>query len=667
MSGTRSSSGADYSLKIDIDTSLADKAQKRITNSLSRLSKVEKMFNNNRLSAARKLLTIENKIARARSGHVTTRTRNTTTAKKDVVERPKVSLNKGDLSSLNRSGRSVDALKNKSAIGKVKSEIHQVEKEVSALAKKIDRKSSRRPSRGSSMGPPKPEKKKSLTSPAPKSSVNFNQSAHLSDDIKAKKNDLRIKGGLLDKGELKQANAKLDNLQAKVNATSNPRELRKLRRSLSGINKDINSSIRNVDRLNKKIQLQEMAVTNLRSSAIGLAKSYASIYAGLDAIKYIITTTKRLETANVALVNSSGSVVQAAKDYEFVKQMTQELGLETISTAENFGKFAAAAKFGGIQGDEARKVFTNLSKAVAGAALDQERADLVFLGFQQTLSKGVLSMQEVRQQIGESLPQAMQALELATGKSGKELFSFIESGEAVSGDVIPRWAEELAKLSSESGALAVATGTLNAKWNRFKNQLTEVMVVFGQLGSSSLLGGILSISGEVLWIIEKMLKVLRNVLVIVGLLDSEFKGTEDSVDGLNQSLDKTYRKLSLIKSVIMIVKGSIQSMVGRIKLLLSYLEAFTANISKVGFIDAFSKTADDAKAADKRSLKRLNDKYVLSKGNRLKSSSVTVNVTNQNTIRSTDPELAADKIQRIVSTTARQEIRRANSRIGANS
>lgn len=105
----------------------------------------------------------------------------------------------------------------------------------------------------------------------------------------------------------------------------------------------------------------------------------------------------------------------------------------------------------------------------------------------------------------------------------------------------------------------------------------------------------------------------------------------------------------------------------QIKLLLVYLEAFTANVSQVGLIDAFSKTSKDAQAADDRSIKRLNEKYVLSKGNRLKSSSVTVNVTNQNTIRTTDPEMAADKIQRLVSTTARQEIRRANSRIGANS
>ena len=64
----------------------------------------------------------------------------------------------------------------------------------------------------------------------------------------------------------------------------------------------------------------------------------------------------------------------------------------------------------------------------------------------QMMSKGKISSEELRRQMGERIPIAMQAMANAAGVSIQQLDKMLKNGDIYSKDILPRFAEELDKL-----------------------------------------------------------------------------------------------------------------------------------------------------------------------------------------------------------------------------
>ncbi len=597
--GVRTDSGADYTLKLGLDTSAVEKAQKRVERILSRTSKVERRINSQRVSAASKVLKIEKQITQERRRGISTPT--TTRRSRDIAPRENF-VRPTSRATTERSPR--------------------MDSQVSGVRRQVNR------------------------SPAPRSRVVPElESLKTLDKIDELTNKIKAKGAILDTGEIASATAKLDNLSKKIKATSNPREFAKLKRQYSEINKNINQAIRNSERLNRSLTLQQFASKGLRQSLANLARSYASVYFAIEAGKFFINITKRIETAEVALINAAGSAAKAAEDFKFVKRLASELGLEVLSTATAFGKFGAAAKLGGLSAEDTQIAFSNIAKAVAGAALTADRASLVFQAFQQVMSKGVLSMEEVRQQIGESLPQAIGALSTVTGKADQELFKFIESGQALSRDVLPAWTAELARLSEESGALEKSTNSLNARWNRFLNTLTETIGLLGEVGGEGILSSVLEVTSDIVKVFNDFLRLLKQVASIFGIIG-------DSADLVEDSTGKVIKKLSFFGRLIKKISGMWDVIVGSIRTALSLLTVFLREWEKAGvtgLFDAAKSTSailEASKLAAQNNLSRVQKAEQAQRDKKFQDNrSVTISM--ENNITSTDPALAAQEVEKV--------------------
>jgi len=584
MATTRNNSGADYTLKLGLDTSAVEKAQARVEAILKRTGRVERVFNNERISSAARLLKLERQIANQRT--------------RGLQGRRAISSGTSGRTTSTSAGAFTPPSSRRASANTVQNELNKIDE----LLVKIEAKSD-----------------------------------------------------ILDPAEVEATKAKLRGLSVEMRRTTDPVAIARLRRQYSAYNREISQTIRNQERLNREMSLQEFASKGLSSSLMNLARSYFSIFAVIEGARGFINITKKLETANVALINAAGSAEQAAKDFEFVRQMSNKLGLEMISTADAFGKFGAAAKLGGLTGEQTREIFQNIGKAVAGAALPAERASLVFQAFQQVMGKGVLSMEEVRQQIGESLPQGMAALSIATGKSGQELFKYIESGKALSKDVLPVWARELARLSEDSGALEASTKTLNAEWNRFKNTLTDLIKIFSDGGATSAIGGVLGVAGDLLNIFKDLLMFLKEFVTLF----SELGLTAEEAA---EHTDKIGRKLSIVQRITRALTGLWNGLVGSIRFALGYLTAFIQEWKKAGVLgigEALGQTEIRRKRALEISTQRARarreadvqrDKQRIANEKARASTSITIN--NTNNVSSSDPTLAAEEIERRTSAIA---------------
>ena len=215
-------------------------------------------------------------------------------------------------------------------------------------------------------------------------------------------------------------------------------------------------------------------VTGLGASLKGLVPGLA----GIAIAQQFITANVAAESLERTLVQLTGSGEAAAAEVDYLKATANRLGLSVNDASRAYIGLTAAAKGTSLEGAGTRQVF----EAVAGsmAKLGKSSADTegALLAVTQMLSKGVVSMEEWRQQLGERVPGAAKATADAAGLTTTQLDKMIESGKVLSADLLPLLAVGLEKTFGTAGK---AEGSV-AAWNRLKNAVSETYVMLGNSG-----------------------------------------------------------------------------------------------------------------------------------------------------------------------------------------
>lgn len=173
---------------------------------------------------------------------------------------------------------------------------------------------------------------------------------------------------------------------------------------------------------------------------------------------------------NTALKNVSGSTAQYADNLQFVTRMANQYGIEVNALTDNYARFAATANISGMSLTDQRKIFESLSRACTAFGLSADGTNRVFTALSQMMSKGKISSEELRQQMGEQLPVALQTMAKAAGVSMGEMEKLMQQGQLMSADVLPKFAEALNELVPN-----VSTDNLEASIGRLQNTFTELV------------------------------------------------------------------------------------------------------------------------------------------------------------------------------------------------
>lgn len=201
--------------------------------------------------------------------------------------------------------------------------------------------------------------------------------------------------------------------------------------------------------------------------------SDAVIQFGKDSIQ-AAANVKGLETA---LNLAGGGVVSGEQIYKDFKKTANELGLSIESNSRAFKGFVVSATQSGLSLQEAQNIFRQTSLAITATSLSAEDANGVLLALSQIASKGKVSAEELRGQIGERLPGAFAIAARAIGVTEIELNKMLESGQVVSKDFLPKFANELEKTFGDAAKAQLSGYT--AEYNRLQNAITEIKEVFG--------------------------------------------------------------------------------------------------------------------------------------------------------------------------------------------
>ena len=182
----------------------------------------------------------------------------------------------------------------------------------------------------------------------------------------------------------------------------------------------------------------------------------------------LIEVARATNKVQTALKNVSGSMAQFAANNKFLIDLSKKYGVEINSLTSNYAKFTAAANISGMALLDQQKLFESLSRASTAFGLSTDETNGMFLAITQMMSKGTVQAEELRGQLGERLPIAMQAMAKAAGVSVAGLDDLMKKGKLMSADVLPKFADALNGLIPQAD-----TDNIETSINRLKNAFAE--------------------------------------------------------------------------------------------------------------------------------------------------------------------------------------------------
>lgn len=209
-------------------------------------------------------------------------------------------------------------------------------------------------------------------------------------------------------------------------------------------------------------------------SAIGFVVASAQLRAF---ISDAVDAANKIQTFKNVITSITGSTQQAGDELDFLRAIAQKNGASFEALVGSYGNFRAASANVGFTLSETQEVFENMSGVFRVLNLDTQEQGLAFLALQQMMAKGVVSMEELRRQLGERMPTAFDTMARAVGVSQGELSKMIATG-TVGSEVLLEFSRIAA--NDFAGGLAQAAQTGQASIQRLQNAWFEFQAMFGQ-------------------------------------------------------------------------------------------------------------------------------------------------------------------------------------------
>jgi len=228
-------------------------------------------------------------------------------------------------------------------------------------------------------------------------------------------------------------------------------------------------------------------------------------------VSKLIDTARETNRATTALKNISPTLEEYGKNQKWLIDLSNKYGTDVNVLTGEFAKFTAAGNLMNMPLADQRKIFNEVDRACTAFGLTADDTNSVFLALTQMMGKGKIQAQELRLQMGEKLPVAINAMAMAAGGSIGNLDKLMKSGKLMAADVLPRFADALNKLIPN-----VNTDNLETSIKRMNNAF--IMMVKNTPIQSSY-------KSLIDWITSLIKSATNNINGIVGAAISLLTGT----------------------------------------------------------------------------------------------------------------------------------------------
>ncbi len=167
-----------------------------------------------------------------------------------------------------------------------------------------------------------------------------------------------------------------------------------------------------------------------------------------------------LSKLRVALAGVSKNQTDYEKNLSNVNKLSNQFLLPLKDTTQQYTKLQASVAGAGLSTKETETVFKGISAAIVATGGTTEDLNSALRATSQVFSKGKVSAEELRQQIGERLPGAFTIFAASLKKTPQELDKALEDGKVTLADFI-KFSEELFKRYGKTASI-IADAPQNA-------------------------------------------------------------------------------------------------------------------------------------------------------------------------------------------------------------
>ena len=256
------------------------------------------------------------------------------------------------------------------------------------------------------------------------------------------------------------------------------------RKQYERLTASVNNNKAKINELNQANRKQATGNKGLMATFKNLAKSalsYAAAMFGVtEIIRFFTSTLLKLTTKLDSLDFSMKTVIKSSSELAqtniFLSDTAVSYGQDILTLTERYIKFRAATMQANMSAKETQQIFNSTAKAAAVLGLKTDEVNGVFLALEQMISKGKVTTEELRRQLGERLPGAFGIMADAIGVNLRELDKMLKAGEVLSAEALPKFAialEEAYGIQSVETVrtLAAAQGRLKTSWVQFVDEI----------------------------------------------------------------------------------------------------------------------------------------------------------------------------------------------------
>jgi tape measure domain-containing protein len=206
---------------------------------------------------------------------------------------------------------------------------------------------------------------------------------------------------------------------------------------------------------------------SVAKSLAGLAAGYVSLQGLERLVSSLVTITDEAARLTASYNMIYGSAEAASAALAKVGEMANRAGIDSTEAAKAFMSMSAAAQGTALEA-EAFSIFESVTLSLAKLGRNSYDTAGALKAVEQMMSKGTISAEELKLQLSDRLPGAIQAMADGLGVGVNELLKMLAAGEVLAEDALPKLRDQL----NELYASAPMPETVAADWERFGNVIS---------------------------------------------------------------------------------------------------------------------------------------------------------------------------------------------------
>lgn len=227
--------------------------------------------------------------------------------------------------------------------------------------------------------------------------------------------------------------------------------------------------------------------------------------------------TKGIQSMQLGLKAIYGDADTANKQIAFLRETANSAGVAVSGISSAFTKFSASTKEANVPIQQSNELFGELVRVSGVLGLSSAKTEQALEALGQMAAKGTVSMEELRQQLGDALPGALSLVANGMNMTTGELVSMVEAGNLSVQQMFPALISSLKKMEGENNTLAGAVARVNNAITEFFQSASDSAAIQGLTSGLNALAANFNTVVDVVYGLGKAFVALKVLEYVRGL------------------------------------------------------------------------------------------------------------------------------------------------------